>query len=115
MRAVGVTPDYARGLAGAGFPSVTADQLVEARAVGLTGGYIQAMRSIGLRGDLDDFVELRAVGVDPAFAARVKASGVKVSDADDLVEMHALGLTAPPAPPRPPAQPRNWHPSDPGG
>ncbi len=115
MRAVGVTPDYARGLAGAGFPNVTADQLVEARAVGLTGGYIQAMRSIGLRGDLDDFVELRAVGVDPAFAARVKASGTKVSDADDLVEMHALGMTAPPAPPRPPVPPRNWHPSDPGG
>jgi len=113
MRAVGVTPEYARGMAGAGFPNITADELVEARAVGLTGGYIQAMRSVGLRGDLDDFVELRAVGVDPAFAARVKASGVKVTDPDELVEMHALGGSQPPAPPRPPALPR--HSADPDG
>ena len=54
------------------------------------------MRSIGIRGDLDDFIQLRAVGVDAAFAARVKASGIKVDDADDLVELRALGVSKPP-------------------
>jgi beta-lactamase regulating signal transducer with metallopeptidase domain len=106
MRAVGVTPEYARALVAAGFPSITADELVEARAVGVTGDYVRSMRSAGVRGDLEDFVQLRAVGVDPAFAARVKASGVKVSDPDDLVELRALGVTKPPAPPRTPPAPR---------
>ena len=116
MRAVGVTPEFARALVAAGFPSITADQLVEARAVGLTGDYVRAMRATGLRGDLDDFVQLRAVGVDPAFAARVKASGMKVRDADDLVELRALGITKPPAPPRGPPPPRGWNSdSDPDG
>jgi beta-lactamase regulating signal transducer with metallopeptidase domain len=116
MRAVGVTPEYARDLVAAGFPSITADELMEARAVGLTGGYVRAMRSAGVTGDLDDFVQLRAVGIDPAFAARVKASGVKIRRADDLVEMKALGASRPPAPPRTPPPPRGWNQdSDPGG
>jgi beta-lactamase regulating signal transducer with metallopeptidase domain len=113
MKAVGVTPEFARGMVAA-FPGITADQLVEARAVGVTGDYIRAMRSAGVGGDLDDFVQLRAVGVDPAFAARVKASGIKVKNADDLVELRALGVTKPPAPPKVP--PRGWDPNvDPGG
>jgi bla regulator protein blaR1 len=109
LRAVGVTPDFARSLIAAGFPSITADELVEARAVGLTGDYIRSMRATGLQGDLDDFVQLRAVGVDPGFAARVKASGVRIHDVDDLVELHALGTVKPPAPPRTPPPPRDWH------
>jgi len=110
-----VTPDYARALVAAGFPSITADELMEARAVGLTGGYVSAMRSAGIQGDLDDFVQLRAVGVDPAFAARVKASGVRVRNADDLVELRALGVTRIPQPPRTPQPPRVNPSPDPGG
>ena len=112
MRAVGVTPEYARDLMSAGFPEISPDELVEARATGVTGGYVRAMRSQGISGDMDDFVQLRAVGVDPAFAARVKRSGIKVRDADDLVELQALGGPAPPKPPRPPRV--NAHPPDPG-
>jgi len=114
MRAVGVTPEFARDLVAAGFPSITADELVQAQAIGVTGAYVRAMKSIGLKGDLDDFVQLRAVGVDPAFAARVKASGIKVKSADDLVELKALGVAKPPAPPRTPAPPGGWNPN-PGG
>ena len=116
MRAVGVTPEFARSLVAAGFPSITADELTEARAVGLNGEYVRAMRSAGVSGDLDDFVQLRAVGVDPAFAARVRANGIKVISADDLVELRALGVTRPPAPPKAPVPPRGWSPNpDPGG
>ena len=118
MRAVGVTPEFARSLVGAGFPSITADQLTEARAVGLTGEYVRAMRSAGVSGSLDDFVQLRAIGVDPGFAARVRANGIKVISADDLVELRALGVTRPPASPRAPrvpAPPTVTVNSDPGG
>jgi hypothetical protein len=110
LRAVGVTPEFARDLIAAGFPSISGNELTEARAVGVTGAYVRAMRSTGLQGDIDDFIELRAVGVDPGFAARVKASGVKVRNAEDLVELRVIGVAKPPAPPQPPVPPRRWNP-----
>jgi len=123
MRAVGVTPQYTRELIGAGFPNISSDDIVGARAIGLSGSYVRAMKSAGVRGDLDDFVQLRAMGIDPGFAQRARKGGNGTIDADDLVEQRALGRVAPPAPPRPPraalpaAAPPNWDPpgSDPGG
>jgi hypothetical protein len=105
LKAVGVTPEYARDLVAAGFSSITADELTEARAIGITGGYIRAMRAAGVNGTMDDFVQLHAVGVDPSFAERARRSGVKIRNADDLVELRALSGVKPPAPPAPPAPP----------
>jgi hypothetical protein len=123
MRAVGVTPDYARDLLAAGFPRISDDEIVGARAIGLTGSYVRAMRQAGVRGDLDDFVSLRSVGVDPALAMRARKAGYSTIAADELIQLRALGRMAPPAPPRrpraalPAASPPNWDPpeSDPGG
>jgi bla regulator protein blaR1 len=105
LRAVGVTPEYARDLVAA-FPSLNAEQLTEARAIGLSGSYVRAMRAAGVNGSFDDFVELRAVGADPEFAERARRSGVKIRNADDLVELRTLGDVRGPAPPAPPAPPK---------
>jgi len=115
LRTLGVTPEYARGLAAAGFPSITADELMEARAVGLSGDYVRAMRSAGIQGDLDDFVELRSVGIDPAFAARAKAAGIRLRTPDDLIRLRVLGSSAAKVPGRglPGASPPNWGPAKP--
>ena len=116
LKAVGVTPEFARSLAAAGFPRISADELTEARAVGVTGEYVSAMRWAGVQGSLDDFIQLRAVGVDPSFAARVKASGLKNIRAEDLVELRAMGISSVPAAPHPPVPPRPPQPdNDPGG
>ena len=107
-----MTPEYVRGMIAAGFPSITADELVEARAVGITGPYIQAMRAAGVRGDLDDFVQMYVVGIQPSFVARARRAGVNVSDVDELVQLQALaGTPSPPTPPRPP-KPRRSDPDD---
>jgi beta-lactamase regulating signal transducer with metallopeptidase domain len=115
LRTLGVTPEYARGLAAAGFPSITADELMEARAIGLSGDYVRAMRSAGIRGDLDDFVELRSVGIDPALAARAKAAGVHLRTPDDLIQLRALGSSAAKVHDRghPAASPPDWNPVKP--
>ena len=119
LRAVGVTPEFARGLVAAGFPSISADELMQARSVGLTGDYVNAMHAAGIRGDIDDFIQLRAVGVEPSFAARVRASGIRVNSADDLVRLRALDIAHVPTPPHPPAPPappsRRSSDSDDGG
>lgn len=70
---------------------MSARELMEARAVGLSAAYVTAMRSAGVEGDLDDFVQLRAVGVSPGLATRARASGMRHLDADTLVEMRVIG------------------------
>ncbi len=131
MKAVGVTPEFARALVAAGFPAITAEDLAAARAVGLTGDYVRQLRSAGVRGDLDDFVSLRAMGVDPSFVQRARRAGYNSMSADELIELKALGtvgnprVSAPPGgwgknppPPRtgrPAASPPDWSSSDPDG
>jgi beta-lactamase regulating signal transducer with metallopeptidase domain len=102
MKAVGVTPEFARELIASGFPTMTVDDLLSARAVGVTGNYVRQLRAAGVRGDLDDFVQLRAVGVDPAFAQRARKAGYTVLTADDLIELRALGRVQNPHTPVPP-------------
>jgi beta-lactamase regulating signal transducer with metallopeptidase domain len=130
MKAVGVTPEFARALVSAGFPAISAEDLAAARAVGLTGDYVRQLRSAGVRGDLDDFVSLRAMGIDPSFVQRARRAGYNSMSADELIELKALGTIAnprTPAPPggwgnsappsrtgRPAASPPNWKP-DPDG
>jgi hypothetical protein len=123
MKAVGVTPEYARALVASGLGNVGPDELTEARAIGLDGNYIRALIAAGVVADLDDFVQLRAVGVTPAYVQSLRNAGYVVRNADQLVEMWAVGVrahdlgTAPPAPPRPPKlPPKDWDPGpDDGG
>jgi hypothetical protein len=108
MRVVGVTPDYARSLAAAGFPNLSEDDLITARSVGLTGEYVAQLRGAGVSGNLDDFVEMRTMGIDPAFVQRARRAGYTKLDADELVELQALGRVDAPAPPRRAAPPGGW-------
>ena len=106
MKAVGVTPDFARDLVAAGFPDIDSDELVQARAVGVNGGYVRSLKALGVRGDMDDFVQLRSLGVTPELVQRARKAGVDVTDIDELVELATVGRsTPPPPPPRPPALP----------
>jgi beta-lactamase regulating signal transducer with metallopeptidase domain len=121
MKAVGVTPEFARGLASVGFRRMGADELTEARAVGLTGDYARALAAAGIRPNIDDYVQLRAAGVPVSFVQSLRSSGYVVRDADKLMEMWAVGVRAddlrasPPRPPRPPHAPARPGPdSDPG-
>jgi hypothetical protein len=108
MRVVGVTPGYARSLAAAGFPNLSEDDLITARSVGLTGEYVAQLRGAGVSGNLDDFVEMRTMGIDPAFVQRARRAGYTKLDADELVELQALGRVDAPAPPRRAAPPGGW-------
>ena len=115
-----MTPDFARGWANSGFRNVTAEQLTEARAVGLSGNYVREMMAAGVRGSFDDYVQLRVTGVSPGYVLSLRRSGVDIRDPDKLTEMRALGVSAhdlkaarvtvpkpvtAPRPPRPPVPP----------
>jgi hypothetical protein len=65
LRAIGVTPEYVRGLAEAGLPNLNAEDLEEARAVGLSPDFVRAVRASGTRADFQDMIELRTMGISP--------------------------------------------------
>jgi beta-lactamase regulating signal transducer with metallopeptidase domain len=118
MKAVGVTPDFARSWVKAGFRGISPDQLTEARAVGLDGSYVRQLSDAGVRAHFDDYVQLRAVGVTPEYVRSLRKAGYVFRNADELVEMRAVGVGAHdlravrPMPPRPPkVPPRNWDPT----
>jgi hypothetical protein len=76
--------------------------------------YVRAMRAAGYGSTLDDFVEMRAVGVTPAYAEQFRRAGYKV-DKDKLIDLKANGVDLndlrnqplpPPAPPAPPPRRR---------
>ena len=78
---------------------------------------------------MSDFIEMRAVGVQPQFVQKLRREGITWRNTDQLVELQAMGLSvsdlkrapAPPRPPRPPrVPPPGWDPlkdpnPDPGG
>jgi bla regulator protein BlaR1 len=110
MKSVGVTAEFARGLAAAGFNNLDANGLAEARAVGLNGDYARAMRNAGLPPNLEDYIQLRALGISPGYVLSMRRSGHAV-DAHKVLQMWAFGVkpsdleVAPPVPPRPPKLP----------
>ena len=109
LKAVGVTPEYARAMAAAGFRNLDENDLTQAKSIGLSPDYVRGMVGAGLPPDIDDLVQLRAVGVPVQYVASVRKSGHRV-DADKIVEMWAVGVKpgdmqfvpAPPKTPRPP-------------
>jgi bla regulator protein BlaR1 len=108
MKSIGVTPEFARDLAAAGFRNLDENGLAEARAVGLTGDYARAMASAGVPLNLEDYVQLRAMGISPRYVLSLRKSGYSPVDTHKIVQMWAVGVrpgdlnVAPPTPPRPP-------------
>lgn len=101
LRAVGVTPGYIRDLASAGFGKLDKDELLEARAVGVTGGYIRSMAAAGVRGSIDDYVQLRALGINARDARRGMSAQQLIDFRERDFEILETGPPAPPAPPAP--------------
>jgi beta-lactamase regulating signal transducer with metallopeptidase domain len=119
MYRIGVTPQFARDLTAAGFRNLSEDDLTGAKAVGMTGDYARGMSAAGVRPDIDDYVQLKAVGVPVQYVMNIRKSGHRVPDADHIVQMWAVGVgpgdlnlksVVPPKPPKVP--PPGWDPTD---
>lgn len=129
IKAVGVTPEYARDLATAGFRNLNSNDLAAARAIGLSGEYARGLAAAGVPLDLNDYIQLRSTGVPAAYVLGLRRAGHPVRDPNQIIEMWAAGIkprdlrvisVSPPRPPRPPrtgrpaASPPDWKVPDPG-
>ena len=92
--AVGADRAYATGLRGAlpGVP-ISDEQLVELKAVGVSGDYVRGLAAVGYRGlSLSQLVELRAMGVVPNDVIRVKKRTGRLPSPQEMVKIKAVGL-----------------------
>jgi len=72
------------------------DELIEAKAVGVTPEYVSAMRAVApqfARMSPSDFSGLKAVGVTPDYARGMVAAGLRNISVDELTEARAVGVT----------------------
>lgn len=93
MRVLGISVQYQRAMAQAGFPNLSSDQLAEARAGGVSPEYARDMRATGMRLSLDDVIEARNMGLGAAYIAAMRGFGIK-ADLDDYQGMRSVGVTA---------------------
>lgn len=124
LRALGVTPEYAKGIAQAGFGTPTLrelislkaqnitpeyiaslkgtdaapsnlHELISEKALGITSEYAKSVASFGLGTPTNhDLISLKALGVTPEYFAELKASGITPSNLHELSSLRALNVTA---------------------
>ena len=92
FEAAGISIDYRRGMAQAGFPNLSMVQLAEAQAVDVTPHYARAMRATGMALGIDDLVQARAMELDPSYVAAMRRYGIEGS-LYDYQGMRSVGVT----------------------
>ena len=94
MKVQGITPDYAREMAKAGFGKPSADDLIAMKVQGVTPDYVAQLHSAGIEpGSFSDLVAYRIFHVTPEFVAGMKAAGFDSVPPSKLIALRVHGVT----------------------
>jgi hypothetical protein len=96
LKAVGGTPEYARGIRAAApqLANVGTGELTSLRALGVTPAYIEELARAGqTQLDAKSVIELRALGVKGDYIRGMAAAGYPNLSPGMLAQMKALGIT----------------------
>jgi hypothetical protein len=94
MKAVGVTPEYARKMAAVGLGKPSLQQLISMRSLGVTPEYISALKTSGYGPkDFEQAVSEKALGITPEYSAEMKKAGFTDIDVDGLISLKAQGVS----------------------
>ncbi|HEV2131974.1 MAG TPA: M56 family metallopeptidase, partial [Longimicrobiaceae bacterium] len=94
MKAVGVTAQYVAEMNAAGFGRLTPEQLISLRAVGVTPAYLAELRRHGYTAlSVDEVTSMRAVGVTGEYIEAMNEAGFRELPAEALISLRAVGVT----------------------
>jgi hypothetical protein len=94
MKVQGVTPEYAREMANAGFGKLSADDLIACKVQGVNPETIAEMKKQGLEvNNVQDAISFRIFSVTPEFVSGMKAAGFDGLTSKELVNMRVQGVT----------------------
>jgi hypothetical protein len=92
LRARGVTPDFLREVGDAGY-RLSAGEVADLRDRGVDANFLRQLKSYGLHPLAQDLIHLRTQGVTPRFLDDLKAAGYDALSADEIVSLHAQGVS----------------------
>lgn len=94
LKSVGVTPEYAKLVAESGYGKPTLHDLVGMKSVGVTPEYAKSISQLGIgTPNLHDLVALKSMGVSPEYVAELKNSGIAPASLHDVISEKSLGIT----------------------
>jgi len=94
MKIQGITPEYAREMAGAGFGKLSADDLINCKIQGVTPEYIADLKKQGFQvDDVKEAVSFRIFNITPEFVSGMKAAGFDNLSSKQLLNMRIQGAT----------------------
>lgn len=94
MKALGITPEYAKQISSVGYGKPSARDLMSLKAMGVTPEYLAEMKDSGLAPkDLHEAISEKAMGVTPEYARQMKQSGFGDLSVQQLISMKAVGVT----------------------
>ncbi len=93
MTALGVTPDYIRGMAAAGYRPRKTEDFIPLKALDITPAYIGSLKRVGYdRVPVEDIIQLKALGITAEFIADYQRHGFRDLSVSRLVQLKALGI-----------------------
>ena len=94
MKIQGVTPEFARAIAAAGFGKPSADDLIACKIQGVTPEYISQLRQQGFAIDnLQDAISFRIFGLTPEFVSGMKTAGFNNLTSKQMLSMRVQDVT----------------------
>ena len=94
LKSLGVTPEYAKEMAGLGLGKPSVHELISLKSLGVTPEYAKQVAALGLgQPTLQDLVSLKALGVTPEYLAGLKQSGISPKDFHEVMSEKSLGIT----------------------
>lgn len=94
LRSVGVTADYAKGMAQVGLGTPTLHDLVTLKATGVTPEYIASLQGTPIApSSFHDVITAKSLGITPEFAKSVESLGLGKVTAHEVVAMKSVGVT----------------------
>ena len=89
------TPAYIKEMAGAGYPNLSAKDLISMRIQGVSPKYVQDMTSAGYKNlSVRDLISMRIQGVDSKFVKSLADAGYTNLTAKELIRLRVSGVDA---------------------
>jgi beta-lactamase regulating signal transducer with metallopeptidase domain len=93
LKSLGVTPQYVQQLRTAGFPKLSVHGVIAARASNITPGLISQYRASFGDVSFDDMIAMASMRLDPAYRGQMQAAGLKNLSARQLIALKSVGVT----------------------
>jgi hypothetical protein len=88
----GVTPEFLKELKEAGYGSLSEDQIAQLKIHGVSTGFIRQAGDLGYHFSPQDLTELHIHGVDAEYLRRLRDSGMRHLDAQQIAKLKMHGV-----------------------